>query len=112
MIGAARPSIADPFLPRKIEEGRVEDIRECVGCNLCQLVCPVEGTITMVEKRKGPDVITWNDFPDRPDDKLTFGLFARISPDGRYVVTTLNEEIFSIVVLLHEALAAVEEPAP
>ena len=35
MIGAARPSIADPFLPKKIEEGRVEDIRECIGCNIC-----------------------------------------------------------------------------
>lgn len=35
MIGAARPSIADPFLPRKIEEGRLEDIRECIGCNIC-----------------------------------------------------------------------------
>ncbi|WP_262313387.1 NAD(P)-binding protein [Acidiphilium sp. AL] len=35
LIGAARPSIADPFLPRKIEEGRIEDIRECIGCNIC-----------------------------------------------------------------------------
>jgi len=34
-IGAARPSIADPFLPRKIEEGRMEEIRECIGCNIC-----------------------------------------------------------------------------
>ena len=34
-IGAARPSIADPFLPKKIEEGRLEDIRECIGCNVC-----------------------------------------------------------------------------
>jgi len=34
-IGAARPSIADPFLPRKVEEGRFEDIRECIGCNIC-----------------------------------------------------------------------------
>jgi len=34
-IGTARPSIADPFLPRKIEEGRPEDIRECIGCNIC-----------------------------------------------------------------------------
>ena len=34
-VGAARPSIADPFLPRKIEEGRFEDIRECIGCNIC-----------------------------------------------------------------------------
>jgi dimethylamine/trimethylamine dehydrogenase len=35
LIGAARPSIADPFLPRKIDEGRPEDIRECIGCNVC-----------------------------------------------------------------------------
>jgi dimethylamine/trimethylamine dehydrogenase len=35
LIGAARPSIADPFLPRKIEEGRESDIRECIGCNIC-----------------------------------------------------------------------------
>ncbi|MCP4332193.1 MAG: NADH:flavin oxidoreductase [Gammaproteobacteria bacterium] len=35
LIGAARPSIADPFLPRKIDEGRIEDIRECIGCNIC-----------------------------------------------------------------------------
>ncbi len=34
-IGAARPSIADPFLPKKIEEGRLEEIRECIGCNIC-----------------------------------------------------------------------------
>jgi dimethylamine/trimethylamine dehydrogenase len=36
-IGAARPSIADPFLPRKIEEGRLDDIRECIGCNICYM---------------------------------------------------------------------------
>jgi len=35
LIGAARPSIADPFLPKKIAESRVEDIRECIGCNIC-----------------------------------------------------------------------------
>ena len=35
LIGAARPSIADPFLPKKIEEGRYEEIRECIGCNAC-----------------------------------------------------------------------------
>ncbi len=34
-IGAARPSIADPFLPNKLREGRPEDIRECIGCNIC-----------------------------------------------------------------------------
>src|SRR5262249_8117976 len=35
IIGCARPSIADPFLPRKLDEGRAEDISECIGCNLC-----------------------------------------------------------------------------
>ena len=35
LIGGARPSIADPFLPRKIAEGRQDDIRECIGCNIC-----------------------------------------------------------------------------
>jgi dimethylamine/trimethylamine dehydrogenase len=35
IIGAARPSIADPFLPRKIEEGRFDEIRECIGNNQC-----------------------------------------------------------------------------
>ncbi len=34
-IGAARPSIADPFLPNKINEGREDEIRECIGCNIC-----------------------------------------------------------------------------
>ena len=42
MIGAARPSIADPFLPAKIEAGRLDDIRECIGCNVC-----VSGDLTM-----------------------------------------------------------------
>jgi len=41
-IGAARPSIADPFLPKKIKEGRFDDIRECIGCNIC-----VTGDMTM-----------------------------------------------------------------
>jgi dimethylamine/trimethylamine dehydrogenase len=35
LIGAARPSIADPYLPTKVREGRIEDIRECIGCNIC-----------------------------------------------------------------------------
>jgi len=35
LIGAARPSIADPFLPRKLNEGRDDEIRECIGCNIC-----------------------------------------------------------------------------
>jgi dimethylamine/trimethylamine dehydrogenase len=35
LIGGARASIADPFLPNKIRQGREQDIRECIGCNIC-----------------------------------------------------------------------------
>jgi dimethylamine/trimethylamine dehydrogenase len=35
LVGAARPSIADPFIPKKIDEGRDDEIRECIGCNIC-----------------------------------------------------------------------------
>lgn len=45
-IGAARPSIADPFLPKKIEQGRLDEIRECIGCNIC-----VSGDNTCVPMR-------------------------------------------------------------
>ena len=30
-----RPMIADPHMPKKVLEGREEDIRPCVACNLC-----------------------------------------------------------------------------
>jgi dimethylamine/trimethylamine dehydrogenase len=43
LIGAARPSIADPFLPRKIEEGRYGEVRECIGCNVCILKSETAG---------------------------------------------------------------------
>jgi dimethylamine/trimethylamine dehydrogenase len=65
-IGAARPSIADPFLPKKIEEGRIEDIRECIGCNICVtgdmtggISRCTQNTAFMEEWRKG-----WH--PERP----------------------------------------------
>ena len=61
IIGAARPSISDPFLPKKVEEGRIEDIRECIGCNVCisrweiggpPLICTQNAT-AMEEYRRG-----------------------------------------------------------
>ena len=35
LIGAARPSIADPYLPNKIKEQKTDQIKECIGCNIC-----------------------------------------------------------------------------
>ncbi len=65
-IGAARPSIADPFLPQKIDTGALSAIRECIGCNICyagdSLATPIRCTQnpTMGEEwRKGwhPEII-------------------------------------------------------
>jgi dimethylamine/trimethylamine dehydrogenase len=60
IVGCARPSIADPWLPRKIDEGRVDDIAECIGCNQCiarfeygvQIVCTQNPT-ALEEYRRG-----------------------------------------------------------
>lgn len=35
IVGAARASISDPFLPAKIRDGHIDEIRECIGCNVC-----------------------------------------------------------------------------
>jgi dihydropyrimidine dehydrogenase (NAD+) subunit PreA len=37
------------------------DETECVGCNLCSLVCPVEGCITMVQVETGLKPETWDE---------------------------------------------------
>lgn len=50
-IGAARPSIADPFLPLKIREGRIGDIRECIGCNIC---AAADNTFTPIRCTQNP----------------------------------------------------------
>ncbi len=60
VIGAARASISDPFLPQKISEGRIDEIRECIGCNVCvsrvntatRIICTQNAT-TGEEYRRG-----------------------------------------------------------
>ena len=52
-IGAARPSIADPFLPNKISEGRIDEIRECIGCNMC---VSADGTIAPMRCTQNPTI--------------------------------------------------------
>ena len=64
-----------PFLVGAIAGERVPwvDEPECVGCNLCQLVCPVPGCITMEESRTGPEE-TWNDRVAAGRDKVPGGI--------------------------------------
>jgi dihydropyrimidine dehydrogenase (NAD+) subunit PreA len=38
---------------------------ECVGCNLCQIVCPVNDCITMEEHRVAPEYLNWIEFQRR-----------------------------------------------
>jgi dihydropyrimidine dehydrogenase (NAD+) subunit PreA len=52
----------------------------CVGCNMCSLVCPVEGCITMNEVHTGKPPMSWNEYqaklapgdidPIRPPDHV------------------------------------------
>jgi tetratricopeptide (TPR) repeat protein len=37
------------------------------------------------------DIITWNDYR-REDEEQTFGLLSQVSPDGRYVVSTVKDK--------------------
>lgn len=83
-IGAARPSIADPFLPRKIEEGRFDDIRECIGCNICvsgdmtgAISRCTQNTAFMEEWRKG-----WHPERARPKGDSESVLVVGAGPTG------------------------------
>jgi dihydropyrimidine dehydrogenase (NAD+) subunit PreA len=51
-----------------------EDV--CVGCNMCSLVCPVEGCITMYEVDTGTPPMSWNDY----QAKLARGELRPIQP--------------------------------
>ncbi len=83
-IGAARPSIADPFLPKKIEEGRFDDIRECIGCNICVsgdmtggISRCTQNTAFMEEWRKG-----WHPERARPKGPSQTVLIVGAGPTG------------------------------
>ena len=105
MIGAARPSIADPFLPKKIEEGRVDEIRECIGCNICvmsdQISVPIRCTQnpTMGEEwRRGwhPEKIE----PRKSDDGI---LVVGGGPSGLECAVALGQRGYRVI--LSESLS-------
>ena len=98
-IGAARPSIADPFLPRKIHEGNLDEIRECIGCNICyssdSLSVPIRCTQnpTMGEEwRRG-----WH--PEKIDPKRSDAtiLIVGSGPSGLEVACALGARGYRVL---------------
>ncbi|SVB30119.1 uncharacterized protein METZ01_LOCUS182973, partial [marine metagenome] len=107
IIGAARPSIADPFLPIKIEEGRYEDIRECIGCNICvsrwekggpPIWCTQNPT-SGEEYRRGwhPEIYVPTNEPEPPI------LVVGAGPAGLECAMTLGQRGYEIVHLVDAA---------
>ena len=105
IIGAARPSIADPFLPRKVEEGRAEDICECIGCNVCisrfnlgnTIICTQNPT-AMEEYRRG-----WH--PERfdPAPTGTAALVVGAGPAGLECARVLGLRGYRVTLVEAEA---------
>ncbi|MDR3482535.1 MAG: FAD-dependent oxidoreductase [Burkholderiaceae bacterium] len=98
MIGAARPSIADPFLPKKIEEGRVDDIRECIGCNIC---VSGDSTITPIRCTQNPTMgEEWrkNWHPERiaPKKSAARVLVVGAGPTGLEAARALGERGYEV----------------
>lgn len=99
LIGAARPSIADPFLPKKVEEGRFEDIRECIGCNMCytgdQLGVPIRCTQnpTMGEEWRRD----WHPEYVRPKESNSQILIVGSGPAGLEAAHALGKRGYNVM---------------
>jgi dimethylamine/trimethylamine dehydrogenase len=107
IIGGARASISDPFLPKKIEEGRFEDIRECIGCNQCisrweiggpPMVCTQNATAGE-EYRRGWHPETFNQAKNADKGVLVVGA----GPAGMECATVLGKRGMSAVHLVEAA---------
>ena len=72
--------VADPVVAAKLKDrdamgvdwaARVPFVDEasCVGCNLCQMVCPVPDCITMEEVKSDGPLLTYKDFVAREAER-------------------------------------------
>jgi dimethylamine/trimethylamine dehydrogenase len=106
IIGAARPAIADPFLPTKIREGRLDEVRECTGSNVCiareevynQVAC-IQNATAGEEYRRGwhPELFTKAHNADRAV------LVVGAGPAGMECAVVLGKRGFEAVHLVDAA---------
>ncbi|NMO01096.1 NADH:flavin oxidoreductase [Gordonia sp. TBRC 11910] len=101
LIGAARPSIADPFLPNKIRDNRLELIRECIGCNICvtgdQTMSPIRCTQnpSMGEEwRRG-----WHPEFSRPKESDSRVLIVGAGPSGLEAARALGVRGYDVALM-------------
>lgn len=100
LIGAARPSIADPFLPSKVQNDDLDNIRECIGCNICTsnvlLGAPIRCT-------QNPSIgVEWsrNWHPEKLPEKQTEQTVLVIGsgPAGLECAVTLGKRGYQVIV--------------
>jgi tetratricopeptide (TPR) repeat protein len=88
----------------------LKDMPTCVNCHTFSRDGKVLGmdmdgprgdkgayAIAKVEKNmiiSADDIITWNSYKYTPKGHMNFGLFSHVSPNGKYVISTLNESTF------------------
>ena len=56
------------------------------------VIAPIQRQMSIRDE----DVMTWTSYPDKPPGHKTTGFMSQISPDGRFVVSTLNEAIYVV----------------
>ena len=98
LIGAARPSIADPFLPMKIDQGREDEIRECIGCNICVSSYHDGVAVRCTQNPTMGEEWRRNWHPDRipPGDPETSVLVVGAGPAGLECALALGQRGFAV----------------
>lgn len=66
------------------------DVDGPLGDKGAHSVTPTSPRMAVTKK----EVFSWNDFERATNSPVSFGLFPRISPDGRYVAATVQENIY------------------
>jgi dimethylamine/trimethylamine dehydrogenase len=103
IIGAARPAIADPFLPIKIAEGRLADVRECTGSNVCILREEEFGQIGCIQNATAGEEFRRGWHPEQvppTDDRERSVLVVGAGPAGMECALVLARRGFAAVHLV------------